>query len=71
MKNWIIAILLTYVFYMDLCVIQYPILIPFLAVFFWAVTEAAEDFVLEQRAKARRAKKLQNNVRRLILSKRK
>lgn len=71
MKNWLIAILMTYVFYTDLCVIQYPILIPFLTVFFWVVTEAAEDFVLEQRAKARRAKKLQNNVRRLILSKRK
>lgn len=69
MKNWIIAILVTYVFYTDFCVIQYPILIPFMAVFFWAVTEALEDFVQEHRAKARRAKKLQNNVRRLILSK--
>ena len=68
MKNWIIAILLTYVFYTDFCVIQYPILIPFLAVFFWAVTESVEDLILEHRAKARRARKLQNNVRRLILS---
>lgn len=68
MKNWLIAILITYVFYTDFCVIQYPIMIPFLAVFFWAVTEAAEDLILEHRAKARRAKKLQKNVRRLILS---
>lgn len=68
MKNWLIAILITYVFYTDFCVIQYPILIPFMAVFFWAVIEAAEDLILEHRAKARRAKKLQKNVRRLILS---
>lgn len=68
MKNWLIALLVTYVFYTDFCVLQYPILIPFLAVFFWAVTEAAEDLILEHRAKARRAKKLQKNVRRLILS---
>lgn len=69
MKNWTIALLITYIFYTDFCAIQYPILIPFLAVFFWAVTEAAEDLILEQKAKARRARKLQKNVRRLILSK--
>ena len=69
MKNWLIAILITYVFYTDFCVLQYPILIPFMAVFFWAVTEAGEDLILEHKAKARRAKKLQKNVRRLILSK--
>ena len=68
MKNWTIALLITYVFYTDFCVIQYPILIPFMAVFFWAVTESVEDLILEHRAKARRARKLQNNVRRLILS---
>lgn len=68
MKNWIIAILVTYVFYTDFFVIHHPIVLPFIVLYFWAVTEALEDLVLEHRAKARRAKKLQNNVRRLILS---
>lgn len=70
MKNLLIAVLVTYVFYFDFCMIQMPILLPFMVAFFWAVTEAVEDLALEHRAKARRARKLQNNVRRLILSKR-
>ena len=71
MKNWVIAVLMTYVFYYDFCTIQIPVLLPFMLVTFWFLTECVEDMVLEHRAKARRARKLQTEIRRLILSKQK
>ena len=70
MKNWMIAILLTYIFYADLCVIRIPFIIPALLVVFWALVECLEDVAIEYQAKLRRGAKLQKTVRRLILSKR-
>lgn len=70
MKNFIIAVLITIVFYTDLVVIQAPETVPFFLLIAWAAVEVVDDLVIEYRERLRKQKKLQKAVRRLILSKR-
>lgn len=65
MKNFLIAVMATYIFYTDLCVVQMPIIIPFLVFLFWAVLEEAEEVVTVYLLKVKRGKRLGRKIKQL------
>lgn len=65
MKNFLIASMATYIFYTDLCVVQMPIIIPFLVFLFWAVLEEAEEVVTVYLLKVKRGRRLGRKIKQL------
>lgn len=65
MKNFLIASMATYIFYTDLCVVQMPIIIPFLVFLFWAVLEETEELATVYLLKVKRGKRLGRKIKQL------
>lgn len=68
MKNLMIAMLASYIFYTDFCVVKMPALVPFIVVVFWltaCVIEEAVHYVMDFREDVRRGEKLARRIRRL------
>lgn len=65
MKNIIIAVLMTYIFYADLCVIQIPIVIPFVFLIIWATLEESEEILRGYLHKVHRGRRLGRKIKKL------
>jgi hypothetical protein len=67
-KNWIIALLCSYIFIKDFCTVDVPLLtIPIMIGSFYVLADLIETALVDGRAKLRKAA---YRIRRLILSKR-
>lgn len=64
MKNLIIAILATYVFYTDFCVVRLWYVIPFMFLVFWLVVAGIDELIRDFQKQVRRGQRLQNKLRR-------
>lgn len=65
MKNIIISILATYIFYTDFCVVDLPVVIPFVVLLFWAVLEETEELATVYLLKVKRGKRLGKKIKQL------
>ena len=65
MKNIIIAILTTYVFYTDFCVIKLWYIVPFMFLIFLALIAGVEDLILDYQETVRRGRKLQRTIKKM------
>lgn len=65
MKNLIIAIMATYIFYTDFCVVELPVVIPFVVFLFWTVLEEAEELATVYLLKVKRGKRLGRKIKQL------
>lgn len=65
MKNVVIGILMTYIFYTDFCVIQIPIVIPFVFFIFWILLEESEQVFSDYMQKIHRGRKLGRKIKKL------
>ena len=65
MKNLIIAMMATYIFYTDFCVMHIPVVIPFVVFLFWAVLEEAEELATVYLLKVKRGKRLGRKIKQL------
>ncbi len=54
MKNLIITLLATCIFYSDICVIHIPMTIPFIVITFYLMIVVTEDAVIDLKRKIRR-----------------
>jgi len=65
MKNIIIAILTTYIFYTDFCVVKLWYIVPFIFLIFWAMLAGVEDLIRDYQETVRRGRKLQRTIKRM------
>ena len=65
MKNWIIAILMTYIFWTDFAVIHPLPVLPLVVVCFWLAIAAVDDVVMDYKDRIRRGRRLQRKIKRM------
>lgn len=65
MKNIIIALLTTYIFYTDFCVVKLWYIVPFIFLIFWAMLTGVEDLILDYQETVRRGRRLQRTIKRM------
>jgi len=65
MKNAMIAILLTYIYYTDFCVVKMPIVIPIMILILWALLAEIEEYFKEYGKSVRRGQQLAHRIRRM------
>lgn len=65
MKNMIIAMLVTYIFYTDLCVVHIPAMLPLMFVTFWLIIAESEEQLKEYRRQRHRRRYLQEKINRI------
>lgn len=65
MKNILIALLLTYIFWSDVCVVHPLPVLPLIFGLFWAVIAGVEDLFIDYFKTVKRGKKLAGRVKRL------
>lgn len=65
MKNMMIAILLTYIYYTDFCVVKMPVVVPVMILILWAMIAEIEDFFKEYGRSVRRGQRLAHRIRRM------
>lgn len=63
MKNLIIAILATYVFYTDICVVHLWYVIPFMFLVFWLVVAGIDELIQDYHKQVRRGQRLQMKLK--------
>lgn len=63
MKNILISILATYVFYTDLCVVNRPIVVPFIFIVFWFTIAGIDELVRDFQHQVKRGQRLQAKLR--------
>lgn len=63
MKNLIIAILATYVFYTDFCVVHLWYVIPFVFLVFWLVVAGIDELIQDYHKQVRRGQRLQMKLK--------
>ena len=64
MKNIIISMLITYIFYTDFCVVKLWYLIPLMFLVFWGLIASVDELVKDYQKQVRRGQRLQNKLRR-------
>ena len=65
MKNIIIALLTTYIFYTDFCVVKLWYIVPFIFLIFWAMLAGVEDLIRDYQQTVRRGRRLQRTIKRM------
>lgn len=65
MKNLLIAILSTYIFYTQFCQVKIIGIMPVFAALIWIVLSDIDCFIEEYRESVRRGKKLQRKIKRI------
>lgn len=63
MKNLIIAILATIIFYTQFCVIKMPAVMPIFTLCVWVILAEIDEFIAEYKATVKRGEKLQRTIR--------
>lgn len=63
MKNLIIAILATYVFYTDLCVVKLWYVVPLIFVTFWMIIAGIDELIRDFQRQVKRGQRLQAKLR--------
>lgn len=63
MKNLIIAILATYVFYTDFCVVRLWYVVPFMFLVFWLVVAGIDELIQDYHKQVRRGQRLQMKLK--------
>lgn len=66
MKNILIAIMASYIYYTEFCVIEMPVIIPFVALIVWLTLSEIDNQVEVKRKAKMRGKKLINRLRGII-----
>lgn len=66
MKNIIIAIMASYIYYTEFCVIEMPVIIPFVALIVWMTLSEIDNQVEVKRKAKMRGQKLINRLRGII-----
>lgn len=65
MKNIIIALLTTYIFYTDFCVVKLWYLVPFIFIVFLGLLAGVEDLIMDYQETVRRGRRLQRTIKRM------
>ena len=65
MKNIIIALLTTYIFYTDFCVVKLWYIVPFIFIVFLGLLAGVEDLILDYQETVRRGRRLQRTIKRM------
>ena len=65
MKNILIAILTTYIFYTDFCVVKLWYLVPFIFIVFLGLLAGVEDLIRDYQETVRRGRRLQRTIKRM------
>lgn len=65
MKNLIIAILSTIIFYTQFCEVKIPAVMPILALMIWVSLIQIDEWVAEYRQAVRRGQKLQDTIKKV------
>lgn len=65
MKNILIAILTTYIFYTDFCVVKLWYIVPLIFVVFWLVIAEADEVIRDYQETVRRGRRLQRTIKRM------
>lgn len=65
MKNLIIAILMTAVFYLNICEVKMPVTIPFMVITFYLIVAEIDCEISDFLMRSRRGRRLQRRIRRL------
>lgn len=65
MKNLIIAILSTIIFYTQFCVIKMPVVMPVFTLVVWVLLCGVDEFMEEYMKSVRRGMRLQNHLKRI------
>ena len=65
MKNILIAILMTYIFWADICVIHPLPVLPLMFVAIWLVIAGIDDLIDDYRKTIRRGQRLQRRIRKM------
>lgn len=65
MKNIIIALLTTYIFYTDFCVVKLWYIVPFIFLIFWAMLAGVEDLIRDYQETVRRGRRLQRTIKKM------
>lgn len=65
MKNLIIAILATYIFYTDICTVRIPVTLPLILFTFWLIIAESEEQLKVFRRQRLRGRYLQEKINRL------
>ena len=63
MKNVLIAILTTYVFYTDLCVVKLWYVVPLIFVTFWLIIAGIDELIRDFQHQVKRGQRLQAKLR--------
>lgn len=66
MKNILIAIMASYIYYTEFCVIEMPVIIPFVALIVWLTISEIDNQVEVKRKAKMRGQKLINRLRGII-----
>lgn len=65
MKNIIIALLTTYIFYTDFCVVQLWYIVPFIFIVFLGLLAGVEDLIRDYQETVRRGRRLQRTIKKM------
>jgi len=65
MKNLIISLLATYIFYTQFCVIEMPYLMPIVVLMIWGFLAEIDCYIEDFKTTRKRGEKLQRKIRRL------
>ena len=65
MKNIIIALLTTYIFYTDFCVVKLWYIVPFIFIVFLGLLAGLEDLIRDYQETVRRGRRLQRTIKRM------
>lgn len=65
MKNIIIALLTTYIFYTDFCVVKLWYIVPLIFVVFWLVIAEIDEVILDYQETVRRGRRLQRTIKKM------
>lgn len=63
MKNILIAIMTTYVFYTDLCVVKLWYVVPLIFVTFWLIIAGIDELIRDFQRQVKRGQRLQAKLR--------
>lgn len=66
MKNILIAIMASYIYYTEFCVIEMPVIIPFVALIVWLTLSEIDNQVEVKRKAKMRGQKLINRLRGIL-----
>ena len=65
MKNIMIAILTTYIFYTDFCVVKLWYIVPFIFIVFWFAISEVDEVIRDYQETVRRGRRLQRTIKKM------